>query len=69
MYENENESAGVNIERVAISVSEFCTIYGVGKSFLYEELKSGRLKARKVGARTLIPAAEARAWWASKKVF
>lgn len=69
MYQNENDSAGVSIERVAISVAEFCATYGVGKSFLYEELKSGRLKARKVGARTLIPTDEARAWWASKKVF
>lgn len=57
----------INIERAAISVAEFCAMYGIGKSFFYEELKAGRIRAKKAGARTLIPTSEARAWWAQKE--
>lgn len=55
-----------DLPRMAISVAEFCQTFSVGKSFFYEEVKAGRLSVRKVGARTLVPTAEARAWWASK---
>ncbi|WP_343698264.1 hypothetical protein [Caulobacter sp.] len=52
--------------RMAISVAEFCRTFAVGKSYFYEEVKAGRLRVRKAGGRTLVPTAEARAWWASK---
>lgn len=54
------------LPRMAISVAEFCQTFAVGKSLFYEEVKAGRLSVRKVGGRTLVPTAEARAWWASK---
>ena len=55
-----------DLPRMAISVAEFCQTFAVGKSLFYEEVKAGRLSIRKVGGRTLVPTAEARAWWASK---
>lgn len=51
---------------MAMTVAEFCKTFSVGKSLFYEEVKAGRLSVRKVGGRTLVPLAEARAWWASK---
>jgi hypothetical protein len=49
----------------AFSISQFCRTYGVGRTFCYAELKAGRLKARKAANRTLIPRADAQAWFAS----
>jgi excisionase family DNA binding protein len=43
-------------------VNEACTALSVSRSKLYEELQSGRLTARKSGARTLIPVASIDAW-------
>jgi hypothetical protein len=55
-----------DLPRMAIGVAEFCQTFAIGKSLFYEEVKAGRLAVRKVGGRTLVPTAEARAWWASK---
>jgi hypothetical protein len=49
----------------AHSVGEFCNLYGIGRTRAYAEIASGRLKARKVGARTIITAEDARAWLAA----
>ena len=46
----------------AYSPAEFCSVYGVGMTFTYAELKAGRLKARKAGRRTLILREEAERW-------
>jgi len=35
---------------------------GIGRSKLYEEIKLGRLKARKIGRRTVITHADLQAW-------
>ena len=50
------------ITKAAYSVAEFCQLVSLGRSLVYEELKSGRLGKVKVGRRTLIPATEAMAW-------
>jgi hypothetical protein len=47
----------------AFTVKEFCERYGIGHTALYEELKAGRLVAKKRGARTLIPRTNAREWF------
>lgn len=44
-------------EKLAYSVHEACTVIGIGRTRLYEEIKSGRIMVRKIGRRTLIPAA------------
>lgn len=49
----------------ALSIDEFCVRFGVCRVTTYHELKTGRLSARKLGRRTLIDVASARAWFAS----
>jgi excisionase family DNA binding protein len=46
----------------ALTVRNFCTRYGVGRSKTYEEIKAGRLVAVKVGRRTLIRECDAERW-------
>jgi hypothetical protein len=46
----------------AMSLSEFCNAYGIGRTRAYEELKAGRLRARKAGRRTIISENDAEDW-------
>ena len=50
----------------AYSVDEFCSAYGVGRSFAYQEINSGRLKTAKVRKRRIIPVPAAREWLAER---
>lgn len=47
---------------LAYRIDEFCKAYGLGRSLVYEELRAGKLQARKVGGRTLIFKADADRW-------
>lgn len=49
-------------EKLAYQILEFCKVAGVGKTTVYQEMAAGRLKAKKVGARTLITAESGQAW-------
>ncbi len=49
-------------EKRALTVREFCALYGVGRNKAYEEINAGRLPFRKKGRRTLIPRDAADAW-------
>lgn len=44
------------------SVKGFCLRNGISESKFYVEVKSGRLKARKVGSRTIIPEKDELEW-------
>lgn len=46
----------------AMSLAEFCHRYGPGKTKAYEEIKFGRLRARKIGKRTVITEDDAEDW-------
>jgi hypothetical protein len=46
----------------AMSIAEFCENYGPGRTKAYEELKSGRLRGRKIGKRTIIAEDDAEDW-------
>ena len=46
----------------AMSMAEFCQRYGPGRTTAYEELKSGRLRGRKIGRRTIITEDDAENW-------
>jgi excisionase family DNA binding protein len=46
----------------AMSISEFSERYGPGRTTIYEEIKLGRLRARKCGKRTLITEDDAEHW-------
>ncbi|MDE2301698.1 MAG: helix-turn-helix domain-containing protein [Sphingomonadales bacterium] len=48
-------------EPLAYSVSEACRVSTLGKTRLYQLISEGRLEARKIGSRTLIPADSLRA--------
>ncbi|MDB5567369.1 MAG: phage excisionase [Tardiphaga sp.] len=49
-----------------LSIAEFCKNYGVGRTMAYEEIKARRLRAIKVGQRTLIIVDDAEAWLLSR---
>jgi excisionase family DNA binding protein len=46
----------------ALSIDEFTARYGLGRTMTYAEINSGRLRARKVGKRTLISVDDAEDW-------
>ena len=48
-------------EPLAYSVAEAVRVSSIGKTRLYGLAKEGRLEMRKIGGRTLIPAASLRA--------
>ena len=52
-------------QRGAMSVRDFRTWAGIGRTKIYEEIAAGRLRAVNAGGRTLIPLAAATSWLAS----
>jgi excisionase family DNA binding protein len=58
------EPAPANVP-LALGIIEAARAAGVGRSTIFEEIKAGRLKARKAGRRTLILCDDLAAWLAS----
>lgn len=50
------------VEKAAYTINEFGQAFGVGRIKIYEDIKTGAIKTRKAGRRTLIRAEDARAW-------
>ena len=50
------------------SVDAFCKEEGFGRSFVYEEIRAGRLIAKKAGGKTLILPEERKRYFASLPV-
>jgi Helix-turn-helix domain len=48
--------------RDAYSVDDFARRHGIGRTTAYEEIKKGRLIARKLQGRTLVTVEDAKAW-------
>lgn len=48
--------------KLAFTIAELAQVAGVGRSFIYEEIRGGRLKVRKAGRRTLILHSAASDW-------
>jgi excisionase family DNA binding protein len=44
------------LPKLAFSVREACAVSSLGKTTLYAHISAGRLKAIRVGGRTIIPA-------------
>jgi excisionase family DNA binding protein len=45
------------------SIKDFIRDYGISRASLYEEIKHGRIRARKFGKKTLIAREDAEAWF------
>jgi hypothetical protein len=54
--------------QLAFDFDSFCLVHDIGKSTGRQEIKSGRLRAKKVGRRTIITAEDAAAWRAAPPV-
>ncbi len=52
-------------EQVALPIPKTGKKYGWSRTYIYEQLKSGRIKGKKAGRRTLVDDASARAHWQS----
>ena len=51
--------------KLAHSIDDVTKLTGIGRSFVYEEIKAGRLLVRKAGRRTIIFDADLGAWLTS----
>ncbi len=60
-----NPAAAVTEHPAAFSVKGFCRAHQVGRTFVYAEIRAGRLIARKAGKKTLITSGDAAAWRAN----
>ena len=49
-------------QKGAYSVNEFMAWASIGRSKFYQEVNEGRLKIRKIGAKTVVTATDANAW-------
>ena len=59
----ENDKAmPANKKKVAFDINSFCDRHNIGRTTFYRELKSGRLRAVRVGKRVLITADAAEEW-------
>jgi excisionase family DNA binding protein len=47
----------------AMTIRQFCAWAGIARSTVYKEIASGRLKARKIGHKTIIAREDAEAWF------
>lgn len=45
--------------RLAYGINDFASALGIGRTKIYEEIKSGRLRAKRIGGRTIIAADDA----------
>lgn len=57
--ENNNETS---LPRLSFGPNSAANVAGIGLTKLYEEIKAGRLKAKKFGKRTLITATALEEW-------
>jgi len=53
------------LQKTALTISDFCSEFGVGRSFVYTQFKKGSLKYRKAGKRTIITHDAAMEWLAN----
>jgi len=47
----------------AMTIAQFCAWAGIARSTVYKEIANGRLKARKIGGKTIIAREDANAWF------
>jgi excisionase family DNA binding protein len=52
--------------RLAYSIKELCEATGLGRTLVYDEINSGRLRAQKAGSRTIVTDNELRRYLRSR---
>jgi hypothetical protein len=52
-------------EKVALNIASFCARYSVARTRVFNEIKAGRLAARKVGRNVSISVEEGDRWYES----
>jgi hypothetical protein len=57
-----SELASILESRGALSVDEFTSWSGIGRSKFYKEVAEGRLRLRKVGRKSVVTVPDALAW-------
>ena len=57
-----DDTSGNYHSRLAHNIDEVSDVSGSGRTKIYEEIKAGRLKARKLGRRTLVLDHDLRDW-------
>ena len=60
-----NSDGATRRDQRVYSIAEFVKLYGLGRTRVYEELLSGRLKSVRVGSRRLVKHDDAEQWLAS----
>ncbi len=50
------------LQKLAYSIADLAQIAGVSRSYLYQEIKSGRLAVRKAGRRSVVLHDSAQGW-------
>lgn len=55
----------MQVEKLAYSIEEAAQAASLGRSSIYEEIRASRLRATKVGRRTIIAVDDLRAWLAA----
>jgi hypothetical protein len=60
----QKEYRKVRIEKLAYSIQELSKLSGLGRTFLYEEIKVGRLIVSKAGRRSIVLHDDATNWLA-----
>ena len=48
-----------------LTVAEMCATFRISRNRVFDEMKAGRLPAKRVGQRVLISRDDATAWWNS----
>ena len=48
--------------RPVYSIADITKLVGLGRTFVYEQIKEGRLRVRKAGRRTLVLEVDLQAW-------
>jgi excisionase family DNA binding protein len=59
------QTTNPNKQKLAHGIKDALELVPIGRSFLYEEIKAGRLKIFKIGTRTLIADDDLKAWLAN----
>jgi hypothetical protein len=55
----------MHAEKLAYSIPELAAAAATSRAVLYEQIAAGALKTKKIGARTIVTADEAKRWLAS----